>query len=98
VSIFRIFRVLIYPDLRSEFEEKFESISVNAVKNSPGAISVRIVKPTKWTPDEYAMVSEWENEDALIRFAGDRWNHAFIPPGMEKFTREYWVHHYNSWA
>jgi hypothetical protein len=44
------------------------------------------------------MVSRWENEAALKTFAGEQWNHAVIPPGMEKFVVECWVHHYEWWA
>lgn len=98
MSITRIFRVRIDVDLRQEFEEKFASISVCAVDRAPGFISVSIFKPSKWAPDEYAMISEWESEEALRAFAGEQWNHAVIPPGMEKFVVECWVHHYESWS
>jgi heme-degrading monooxygenase HmoA len=98
MSITRIFRVRIVSDLRQEFEEKFSSVSVHAVDQASGFISVSILKPSKWAPDEYAMVSQWENEAALKAFAGEQWNHAVIPAGMEKFVVECWVHHYESWS
>jgi len=97
MPIVRIFRVVIHSHLRDEFEKNFESISVSAVTGSHGALSVRIVKPTAWTPNEYAMISEWESEEALKHFAGEEWNRAVIPPGMEVFAKEYWVHHYTTW-
>lgn len=98
MAITRIFRVRIVPDLRQEFEEKFSSASIHAVNEAPGFISVTILKPTKWASDEYAMISHWENEEALKAFAGAEWNHAVIPLGMEKFVVKCWVHHYGSWA
>jgi len=97
VAITRVFRVRIDPDLRREFEEKFSSISVHAVDAAPGFISVAILKPSKWTPDEYAMISQWEDEAALIAFAGAQWNQPVIPPGMERFVVECSVHHFQSW-
>ncbi len=98
MPITRIFRVQIAPELRQEFEDKFSSISVHVVNEAPGFISVSILKPTKWAPDEYAMISQWEDEAALKAFAGEEWSHAVIPPGMEKFVVECRVHHYESWA
>jgi heme-degrading monooxygenase HmoA len=98
MSITRIFRVRIHPELKLEFEEKFSSVSVRAVAEAPGLLAVSIFKATKWAPNEYAMISHWENVDALKAFAGEQWNHAVIPPGMEKFVVDCWVHHYVSWT
>ena len=92
--ITRIFRVNIDSSLREEFESKFASTSVDAVQNAKGSISVQIGKPTEWAPNEYVMVSEWENIEALKDFAGENWSEAHIPAGMEKFVRECWTHHY----
>ncbi|MBL4867535.1 MAG: antibiotic biosynthesis monooxygenase [Pseudomonadales bacterium] len=93
--ITRIFRVKIYPELREEFEPKFSSVSVQAVLTQSGFVSVNIGKPTKWDPDEYVMISQWENEASLVKFVGESWNEAYIPEGMERYVKECWVHHYN---
>ena len=97
MAITRIFRVRIVPELRSEFEDKFSTVSVHTVDEAVGFLAVSILMPTQWAPDEYAMISEWQDEAALIAFAGENWNRAVIPPGMEKFVAECWVHHYGSW-
>jgi heme-degrading monooxygenase HmoA len=98
MTITRIFRIQIIAELRHEFEEKFASVSVLAVNEASGFISLVILKPTKWTPDDYAMISLWENEASLQAFAGEEWKRAVIPPGMERFVVECSVHHYESWA
>ncbi|MEM9266393.1 MAG: antibiotic biosynthesis monooxygenase family protein [Cyanobacteria bacterium P01_F01_bin.13] len=95
--ITRIFRVKIKPDLRDEFEPKFATISVHAVKSQDGLISVTIGKPTAWTPNEYVMITCWENEESIRNLAGDSWNNVHIPAGMEKFVDECWVHHYRDY-
>lgn len=95
--IIRIFRVRIVPQKRAEFETKFADISVKAVEKQPGFLGVEIGKPTQWAPDEYAMISRWESEDALKQFVGDAWNVAHIPAGMEEFIDQCWLDHFHSW-
>jgi quinol monooxygenase YgiN len=97
MAITRVFRVRIHPHLKQEFEDKFSSISVRAVQEA-GVLAVSILKPTSWAPDEYAMISQWASEAALIAFAGEQWSRAVIPHGMEQFVIECWVHHYSSWS
>lgn len=92
--ITRIFRVRIDPENRQEFESKFSDISVKAVESQIGFLSVEIGKPTKWSPDEYVMISRWEDEESLRLFAGESWNEAHIPAGMEQFVVACWVHHF----
>lgn len=94
--ITRIFRARINPDHRDEFEAVFPRVSMGAVEGRDGFISAAISKPTEWAPDEYVMVSIWRDEKALKAFAGDKWNEAHIPEGMERFFAECWLHHYES--
>ncbi len=96
--ITRIFRVQIRPELREEFESQFQAVSIKAVTSAPGFVSVQIGKPTGWAPDEYVMISKWENEEALVNFVGPKWNEAHIPAGMEKFVVECWLHHYQEFT
>jgi quinol monooxygenase YgiN len=98
MTIIRIFRVQINPTLRREFEEKFADISVNTVKVAAGFISVSICQSTKWSPNEYVMISQWQDETSLKLFAGEEWSRAVVPSGMEKFIRSCSVHHYQSWV
>lgn len=95
--ITRIFRVKVHKELAQEFEKKFSSISVSTVNHAHGMKSVTILKPTKWVPDEYAMITIWSDEPSLKAFAGENWNKAVIPPGMEHYIVECSVHHFNSW-
>ena len=94
--ITRIFRVRIRPELRAEFERKFLEISVPYVQHSKGYRSHSVGYPTKWKPDEYMLLTNWENEQALEEFAGTYWNKAVIPVGMEKFVAECWVDHFRT--
>jgi len=42
------------------------------------------------------MISIWRSEHDVAAFAGDDWNRAVIPAGMEKYVAECWVHHYEN--
>jgi heme oxygenase (mycobilin-producing) len=98
MAITRIFRVRIVGAQRAEFEEKFSSVSIRFVNAAKGLIAVTIHKPTRWAPDEYSMISHWQDEASLETFVGKEWNRPKIPQGMEKLIEECWVHHYVSWA
>jgi len=93
-KITRIFRVQIKPALQSEFEPLFQTISMQSVEQAKGFISAVIGKPSHWNPNEYVMISTWEDEQSLIGYVGDGWNEAHIPEGMERFVSKCEVHHY----
>ena len=97
MPITRVFRVQIHEALRSEFEPKFNTLSKGIVENAPGCIRQTVLKPTKWNPNEYAMISEWASETDLIAFAGENWNKSVIPPDMEVFAENHSVSHFQSW-
>ncbi|WP_343487137.1 antibiotic biosynthesis monooxygenase [Allomuricauda sp. d1] len=94
--IIRIFKATIPTALHEEFEIKFKEVSVPVVKNYKGLISLEIGRPTQWNPEEFVMVSQWESEKDLIAFAGENWNQAHIPKGMERYVGECSVTHYES--
>lgn len=95
--ITRIFRVRVHSKFKQEFEDKFSSVSVDTVTHAKGIKSVTILKPTKWALDEYAMITVWNDELSLKAFAGENWNKPVIPPEMEQYVAECWIHHYDSW-
>lgn len=97
MAITRVFRVRIDPTLREEFEQRFATISVHVAGSAEGNTGVVILRPTHWDPSEYAMISEWQDQESLRLFAGDNWNEPVIPEGMDEFIRDCSVHHYESW-
>ncbi len=97
MSITRIFRVRVDNAFRQEFEDLFSSVALHRVHEAAGYISATIHKPTKWNPDEYSMISQWESEASLKVFYGEEWNQPVITRGGEKFVVACWLHHYESW-
>jgi len=94
--IIRIFQVTINSEYREDFERDFRTISVDTVQNHKGLISCHIAGPTQWNPDDYIMVTYWEDEESLVAFAGENWNQAVIPPEMERYPRSFSVAHYKN--
>lgn len=92
--ITRVFRVRVPQALHQEFEEQFLNVSIPTVKAHKGLVSVTVGRPTRWAPEEYVMLSVWENEQSVKDFAGEQWNQAVIPDGMENYVADCWVHHY----
>jgi len=97
MSIIRFFSVVIDPGQRIEFEIKFNTLSKGLLQNAPGCASFDVLRPSKWAPDEYAMISRWEHEAALVAFVGENWNESVIPSEMEKFVRSHSTYHFRSW-
>lgn len=96
--ITRIFRVKVPQGLQQAFEADFSTLSIDVVESQSGMMSVFVGRPTRWAPDEYVMISTWENEQAIRDFAGERWDQAVIPAEMKKYVADCWVHHYEIFA
>lgn len=95
--ITRIFRAKVPAHLHGDFERDF-LLRLPIVQAAKGVVSVSIGRPTRWQPDEYVMVSVWENEAAVRAFAGENWNLAVIPREMEQYMSECWVHHFENFG
>ena len=94
MAITRVFRIRIETELREEFEEKFADISVREVQHAPGMVSVSILKPTKWSPDEYAMITDWIDEASLASFAGENRDYNGIDANLEHNIVTMWDYLY----
>ncbi|SUZ31955.1 hypothetical protein ROE7235_01706 [Roseibaca ekhonensis] len=92
--ITRIYRVRIHPKLRDEFEPLFASVARASVAGAPGCMQVTIGWPVPQTPDDYAMISEWDSAENLTRFIGPDWSQAHIPDGMAHFVADCAVQHF----
>ena len=97
IMIVRVFKVQVHSSLRDEFEHDFNTLSKKMMMSASGCIRQSVLKPTKWAPDEYAMISEWETESDLELFVGQNWYESVIPTEMERYAISHSVSHYTSW-
>jgi len=87
MSVTRIFTVTINAELREEFEVKFNSLSRSMLEDAQGCLKFDVLRPSKWAPDEYAMISEWQDVEALIVFVCEDWNSSVIPSEMKNMRK-----------
>ncbi|SHG95033.1 antibiotic biosynthesis monooxygenase family protein [Flagellimonas flava] len=92
--IIRVFTAEVPLELHNEFEEKFKAISVPLVNSQHGLLNLEIARPTTWNPKTYLMVSKWATKEDIINFAGQNWNQAHIPAGMEKYIESCTIAHF----
>ena len=93
--ISRIFKLRVRPEQKQAFEKDFQDISLPYVRKQSGLMGMTVGNPTKWEPNDYLLITNWEDEQALIKFAGEKWNEAVIPAGMEKYIFQCSVDHYD---
>ena len=94
----RVFSVEVHPELRAEFEDKFQRLALPDTLAADGCLSVEIYKPSPSNPNTYLMISEWVSELALQEKFGPDWHLASIPDIMKKFERSHTIAHYESWS
>lgn len=94
--ILRIFKVEIFPEMRSEFERDFASISVRTVMSQAGCLSCQLGFPIKATSNIYVLLTLWRNLESLIAFTGENFEESFIPAGMGRYVKSCFVEHYLS--
>ncbi|AFY37956.1 hypothetical protein Lepto7376_1620 [[Leptolyngbya] sp. PCC 7376] len=94
--ILRILRAQIFHELRDEFEKGPAIMSVKLVLSQKGCVSCQVTKPLHKTSNTYAMISLWENKESLQAFAGEDFEKAAIPAGMNRYISSCSVEHYIS--
>lgn len=94
--IIRIFIARIFPGLSEEFMSKLKEVSVPLTQQANGLISLEIGASIDLDSNNFLMISRWEKEDDIRRFAGEDWSRAFIPKGMEQYIEECSVVHFQN--
>jgi transposase/heme-degrading monooxygenase HmoA len=92
--ILRIFRARVKPGMHAHFARLCRETSMPLVMAQPGIIYFHIGKPMPQRPDEFVLVSAWEDLESIQRFAGERWEEPIIMPGEAPLVEEVSVQHY----
>ena len=67
--IIRVFRARIYPNKVEQFERFFLHKALPMVKAQSGLVSATVGKPLEPTPNEFLMITVWQDINALMKFA-----------------------------
>ncbi len=95
--ITRIFTVDIHHDFKDDFEHDFSTLSRELVAGSKGLIDLELLKPSDDTNNKYAMISRWENSDAIENLFGEDWQKAVIPEPMKHYAKSHQIFHFENW-
>ncbi|HEX6262952.1 MAG TPA: winged helix-turn-helix domain-containing protein [Actinomycetota bacterium] len=94
--ITRVFRGTVRPGQHAEFERLFREEAVPRFETTPGCLSVHFGTPTEASPDEYLVVTVWENVESLKAFAGERWSDPKLSLREAHVLSDATVHHYRN--
>lgn len=92
--IVRIFRVVVQPGKRAEFERFFRETAIPLMQRQEGLLTLIPCLPRAETPDEFAMVMVWRDLAAMQAFVGEDWRSAHVHPDEAALVRERFIHHY----
>ncbi|HEX6206881.1 MAG TPA: winged helix-turn-helix domain-containing protein [Actinomycetota bacterium] len=94
--ITRVFRGTVRPGQHAEFERLFREEAVPRFETTPGCLSVHFGTPTEASPDEYMIVTVWEDLDSLKGFAGEQWSEPKLSLHEAHVLADATVHHYRN--
>jgi heme-degrading monooxygenase HmoA len=92
--ITRVFRGQVQPGKQDEFRRVLEERGIPHFRQHAGFLGAHVGLPTEASPDEFLVITMWEDLDALRTFAGEHWYEAKILPGERDLLRTSFVHHY----
>jgi quinol monooxygenase YgiN len=92
--ILRVFRARTHPGMDKDFEEFLTHTALPLMKKQDGCRSVVLGK-TRWGGQpEFVVISQWDNVDALKRFAGAEWQSPRILPEEAHMVKQVFCDHY----
>lgn len=96
--ILRVFRARLKPGARTEFERLCHEMSIPFMSTLPGLVALHIAEPDAAQPEEFVLVSVWQDIASIKRFAGEDWENVVILPGEARLVEAVAVQHYDESA
>jgi heme-degrading monooxygenase HmoA len=92
--IIRVFRTKVKPGTHKQYEALIQERVVPLMLRAPGLISLHIGCPLDDPPEEFLLMSVWQDLASMRAFVGPRWREAFVLPGEEHLVFHSIVDHY----
>lgn len=90
----RIFRARVKPGRRGDFERLCQDKAIPMMRKQPGLITIQVGKPMERRPDDFVLVSVWQDLASLKAWAGEQWNAVVVMPGEAELIEEATLQHY----
>ena len=91
--IIRVFRTKVKPGTHEQYEALIQERVVPLMLRAPGLISLHIGCPLDDPPEEFLLMSVWQDLASMRAFVGPRWREAFVLPGEEHLVLHSIVDH-----
>jgi heme-degrading monooxygenase HmoA len=92
--IIRVFRTKVKPGAHKQYEALIRERVVPLMLEAPGLISLHAGFPLDDPPEEFLLMSVWQDLASMKQFVGRRWREAVVLPGEEHLVLHSIVDHY----
>jgi hypothetical protein len=92
--IIRVFRTKVKPGTHTQYEALIRERVVPAILQAPGLVSLHAGFPIDDPPDEFLLMSVWQDLASMRAFVGPRWREALVLPGEAHLVLHSIVDHY----
>ncbi len=92
--IIRVFRARARPERREEYARLIREDSVELLRRQPGMVSLEVGMPRPESPDDFVMISIWNDMESMLAFTGPDWQTPVALPGEAAMVVERRVDHY----
>jgi quinol monooxygenase YgiN len=94
--IIRVFRTRVKPGMHQDYERLIRAEAVPRMRAAPGLVALHVGYPLEDPPQEFLLMSIWEDMRSLRAFVGRHWREAVVLPGEAHLVAESIVDHYES--
>ena len=94
--IIRVFRACVQPGANAAYERLIHEAAVPLMKQQQGLLALHVGRGYPVSPDEYVMVSVWNDMAAIQAFTGEHWQQAVVLPGEAHLVKETSVQHFEA--
>ena len=92
--IIRVFRTKVRPGTHRQYEALIRQQVVPLMLEAPGLVTLHVGLPLDDPPDEFLLMSVWQDLAAMRAFIGSRWREPLVVPGEEHLVLHSIVDHY----
>ena len=93
--IIRVFRTKVRPGTHQQYEALIRQRVVPLMLEAPGLLSLHVGLPLDDPPEEFLLMSVWQDLASMRTFIGVRWREPLVLPGEEHLVLHSIVDHYD---